>query len=1060
MVGFSTGYVTFDGSNNGTDSRNLTVTTEQVTPTVDVPFGLNLGTADTVVLKNLIIKNIVAGQTNFRYGAVINDKNGVYGFRVENCQIGTVERPVRRDGLAPWGATSANQFAIINNEIYCGTRGIATLYLVDSEITGNTINLMPTTAVNTNNYIHGIYITGASGTTIIHDNTINNLEKANVSGTYLMGIAFAGNEYATKDIISVVNNMVNVGAADEVGSTYGIGLRSAGNMGNLKVYHNTIVINNNASTLKSCAVGNHTNGTGPVNIDLKNNIIIINHTGNTTSSAIGLVPTTSILTSDYNLLVSNQNFVNYQGTNYADLVTWQATAQDAHSVSKAVEFTGTSDLHLAGASIGDDELGAPAIEGITTDIDGDARHAFAYKGADEASIELFPPEVSVTLLANTAGVPDTMQTYSTVQIRGSWPFTWDNTSQGVMTSIGGDYWSYTYNIPRDSLQKNFEYKFCTFPVDLARLTSEMNGWESANNRVLDMKAFAGTDTTLPLQYVDGWKSGGEYSQFDKPFTTTDSIDVYVRVDAEALIKAQAFDPTTEKIGLRGSNAFDSWSGTTDFNWSKTLYFTQEKAHTNGIWGSTYNGTYFFNGVIRCPQEWAGREIQYKFLIGDAWGRNEDNNRSAVLPADGSDVTVHWVWYNNVPPAGFTGQDTSDVTFSANMTKAIENNGFEIGDTLLVKYGYFGSSVEVKTDTLRRLSGSENYFVTVNDIPLSFGEPLYYQYYMIKNTAEQREVYFNFEYTGSVASEAERRAFTVTSVTTVIGDIQDSDVDARRMPIFRNNQLLSQAVTLTVECDLRPAIFQVKAGSTLDDIQSSFDITPAMLTEKPDTVFTLGLYMNGPLSNNAEGTWATWGGTLAADTTRKMYDNGTHGDIVAGDTVYTLTYHLDPAQNHRVGQEFKYGIGGGDNESGYGLNHIENIDDTNPTYTLYTQWGSINPNFYDAWDFDNPHPRNDIRKDNIPLVTKYALDQNFPNPFNPTTQIRFAVPERSDATLTIYNALGQMVNKVVFTNLNNGVYSYFWDGKDLRGNNVASGVYLYELRAGDKFRDLKKMVLLK
>lgn len=681
-------------------------------------------------------------------------------------------------------------------------------------------------------------------------------------------------------------------------------------------------------------------------------------------------------------------------------------------------------------------------------------------GADEASIKLSPANINVTLLANTAGVPDTMQTYSVVQIRGSWPFTWDNTSQGVMTNIGGDYWSYTYAIPRDSLQKNYEYKFCTFPVDMARLTSEMNGWESANNRVLDMKTFAGTDTTLPLQYVDGWKSGGEYSQFDKPFTTTDSIDVYVRVNAEALMKSQSFDPTTEKIGLRGSNAFDSWSGTTDFNWNKTLNFTQEKAHTNGIWGSTYNGTYFFNGVIRCPQEWAGKEIQYKFLIGDAWGRNEDNNRSLVLPADGSDVTVHWVWYNNVPPAGFTGQDTSDVTFSANMTKAIENNGFEIGDTLLVKYGYFGSSVEVKTDTLRRLSGSENYFVTVNDIPLSFGEPLYYQYYMVKNTAEQREVYFNFEYTGSVASEAERRAFTVTSGTTVIGDIQDSDVDARRMPIFRNNQLLSQAVTLTVECDLRPAIFQVKAGSTLDDIQSSFDVTPAMLTEKPDTVFTLGLYMNGPLSNNAEGTWATWGGTLAADTTRKMYDDGTHGDIVSGDTVYTLTYHLDPVQNHRVGQEFKYGIGGGDNESGYGLNHIENIDDTNPTYTLYTQWGSINPNFYDAWDFDNPRPRSDIRKDNIPVVTKYALDQNFPNPFNPTTQIRFAVPERSDATLTIYNALGQMVNKVVFTNLNNGVYSYFWDGKDLRGNNVASGVYLYELRAGDKFRDLKKMVLLK
>ncbi|PIS27278.1 MAG: hypothetical protein COT43_11310, partial [Candidatus Marinimicrobia bacterium CG08_land_8_20_14_0_20_45_22] len=102
----------------------------------------------------------------------------------------------------------------------------------------------------------------------------------------------------------------------------------------------------------------------------------------------------------------------------------------------------------------------------------------------------------------------------------------------------------------------------------------------------------------------------------------------------------------------------------------------------------------------------------------------------------------------------------------------------------------------------------------------------------------------------------------------------------------------------------------------------------------------------------------------------------------------------------------------------------------------------------------------IEEEKGSVSKNFRLNQNFPNPFNPTTQIRFAVPERSDATLTIYNALGQMVNKVAFTNLSNGVYSYFWDGKDMRGNNVASGVYLYELRAGDKFRDLKKMVLLK
>jgi hypothetical protein len=548
-------------------------------------------------------------------------------------------------------------------------------------------------------------------------------------------------------------------------------------------------------------------------------------------------------------------------------------------------------------------------------------------------------------------------------------------------------------------------------------------------------------------------------QFAPPFVATDSIEVYLRVNMEALVKAQAFNPETEFVGVRGSNAWDTWSGTPDFNWGKTLRFEQEPVHANGIWGSTYNGTYFWHGVLHLPPDWAGKEIQYKFLIGDAWGRDESSNRSLILPADGSDVTVHWVWFNNVPPAGFTGQDTADITFYADLTKAIANNGFEIGDTLLVKYGYFGSSVQVETATMVRQTGTQNYFATVEDVPLSFGKPLYYQYYLVKDGQEQREVYFNFDYTGSVPSEAERRAFVVEGATPVIADIVDSDVDARRMPVFRNNKLLARPVTVTVECDIRPAVFQVKAGSTLDDIQSSFDITPAMMAADPDTIFKLGVYINGPMSNNGEGTWVTWGGTLAADPNRKMWDDGTHGDAVAGDSIYTVVYTFDPALGHRVGQEFKFGIGGGDNESGYGLNHIENINDANPTYVMYNQWGSINPKFYNAWDFDNPSPRVAV-KENIPLVTKYALEQNFPNPFNPTTQIRFAIPEAGDVHLTIYNMLGQVVNKVMFTDLNMGVYSYYWDGKDARGNNVASGVYFYEMRVGNKFRDLKKMVLMK
>ena len=63
-------------------------------------------------------------------------------------------------------------------------------------------------------------------------------------------------------------------------------------------------------------------------------------------------------------------------------------------------------------------------------------------------------------------------------------------------------------------------------------------------------------------------------------------------------------------------------------------------------------------------------------------------------------------------------------------------------------------------------------------------------------------------------------------------------------------------------------------------------------------------------------------------------------------------------------------------------------------------------------------------------------------------------------LTIYNMLGQTVVKITYDNLQVGNYIYTWNGRDMNGNNVASGIYFYELRVDNQFRDTKKMILLK
>lgn len=94
-----------------------------------------------------------------------------------------------------------------------------------------------------------------------------------------------------------------------------------------------------------------------------------------------------------------------------------------------------------------------------------------------------------------------------------------------------------------------------------------------------------------------------------------------------------------------------------------------------------------------------------------------------------------------------------------------------------------------------------------------------------------------------------------------------------------------------------------------------------------------------------------------------------------------------------------------------------------------------------------------------LPQDYSLGQNYPNPFNPTTQIQFQVAQQTDVKLAIFNLLGQKVRTLVASNYQPGFYNVTWDGRDNQGNLRSSGVYIYQLRAGN-FLETRRMVLLK
>ncbi|KPL03278.1 MAG: hypothetical protein AMJ73_07490 [candidate division Zixibacteria bacterium SM1_73] len=94
-----------------------------------------------------------------------------------------------------------------------------------------------------------------------------------------------------------------------------------------------------------------------------------------------------------------------------------------------------------------------------------------------------------------------------------------------------------------------------------------------------------------------------------------------------------------------------------------------------------------------------------------------------------------------------------------------------------------------------------------------------------------------------------------------------------------------------------------------------------------------------------------------------------------------------------------------------------------------------------------------------LPQEFSLSQNYPNPFNPQTSIDYALPQNTHVKLTVYNILGERVKVLVDEYQTAGYKSATWDGKDEKGEDVASGVYFYRLET-EEFLKVKKMLLIK
>lgn len=670
------------------------------------------------------------------------------------------------------------------------------------------------------------------------------------------------------------------------------------------------------------------------------------------------------------------------------------------------------------------------------------------------------PMVNVTFRVNASTIEGMTDSLGVVDLRGTVTQWGPGTD---MTNVGGDYWEIT--IPLEA-NTSYAYKYGGSLTDIQGFTTAYweNDFPGASYQGGDRPLTTGaSDTVLNMDWL-----GGGPDNNNPPYSVTDSVDLYFRVN---MGENANFDPETSLLSIVGhlpNPAHDGpiWNG-------DALYRLTRESENSDYWGIDFKIAQAYMDTVESilnDAAWSEDErgmFMYRFAIDVGWDNTENlggkyfpnnENRTVFFNNMTGDTTLAWKWWNDDAP-GLAGSDSVDVTFFADLSRAVNENGFSLDDTLLVKWGYNNTGAfdeaEMVNDAL-----TNNYRVTVNLKNVAFGEDVNYQYHKVVNGSEFEEIFFDFDETESGSAQRARKVFIPMSPAepVLVEDNVVSNSDLHRQPRFRNTATLAQPVMVTFSVDLRPAFYTALLGVTINDIQGDIDVTDA------ENVIPWGVAIQGPAT---VGGWTdNWGASLLTNQNKVMHDDGaTGGDMTAGDSIFSMQVLHSPDSTSRniVGTEFKFGIGGGDNEAGsnfgFGLNHFENIDDSQSEFTIHSEFGSINPNYYIGWDFDNSTPILTALGDVAEIITSNELMGNYPNPFNPATKIRFNLFRQADVKLVIYDIAGKEVRTLLNGPQSSGGHLVLWNATDNRGNKVGTGVYFYRLEVGDYSKTMK-MVLMK
>jgi hypothetical protein len=423
-------YITIDGSNNGSSSRDLTLTNSSTSTTAAAAIWLASATSTDGAVNNIVKNCILTGNDStttlagiFAGGTVSLGSNALASNnrnRFENNSISKFQYGVWIMGTSASILDTANM--VVKNSIGqnggLGLEGVFLSNQTSDSVSNNSISnigsaITGLTTTDANGVISPIWLRDCKNT-VVSANMINNFAVTGGSATNysrLYGICSDAQSFITVGNASnntIVNNAITKALYDGAGTGWNItGIGMHGGYGD-KVLFNTVYLSGSNYKLSSGPSALFANGTSSqtrnsLNITVRNNIFMATGSGlsgNFFGHYTSLSGYTGATIDKNNIFVSMTGvtpvFASLNGTNQTTLAGWKTAAGiDLNSINDSTSFVSSTDAHLTTGTIGNALYVGTPVAGITTDVDGQTRHAlYPYIGADENTGSPLPVDLT------------------------------------------------------------------------------------------------------------------------------------------------------------------------------------------------------------------------------------------------------------------------------------------------------------------------------------------------------------------------------------------------------------------------------------------------------------------------------------------------------------------------------------------------------------------------------------------------------------------------------------------------------------------------------------------